>query len=214
MMQEPMDSLPEQPDTVASTGGIKALFSTELKTATLVLCLAFVMSFATLYFLLSWVVNLAVEAGLNIEDALYAGISLNLGAFFGGISLGYLSSKVGLRRIISIFLFSGAAMSVVYANFEASVAVILVLIFVLMYFVQGGFTGLYAVAARLYPTEIRTTGVGFAIGAGRIGAILGPVIAGFILGAGVSISWTFVIFGVPLVIAGIAISKLRNANIS
>ena len=51
------------------------------------------------------------------------------------------------------------------------------------------------------------------IGAGRIGAILGPSIAGFILAAGVSISWTFVIFGLPLVIAGIAIANLSHSNI-
>jgi len=63
------------------------------------------------------------------------------------------------------------------------------------------FTGLYAVAARLYDTEIRTTGVGWAIGAGRLGAIFGPIIAGLLLGAGVSIDWTFILFSLPLIFA-------------
>lgn len=214
MTQEPLDSLPEKLNLDEKGSGLAALLSPELKVPTLVLWLAFMMSFATLYFLFSWVVKLAVEAGLNIAHAMYAGISLNLGAFFGSVSLGYLSSRFGLKPTISIFFLCGAVMSVVYGNFNISVAVVLVLIFILMYFVQGGFTGLYAVAARLYPTEIRTTGVGWAIGAGRIGAILGPSLAGFILGAGISINWTFVIFGLPLVIAGFVISRLPSVNIN
>ncbi len=209
----PLNRLPDIEASSRQSIGVKALLSPALKRSTCILWLAFMMSFATLYFLFSWVVKLAVESGLDIENAMYAGISLNLGAFLGSISLGYLSKKYGLQPVITVFFICGSIMAVAYGNVSVSVMVILVLIFILMYFVQGGFTGLYAVAARLYPTEIRTTGVGWAIGAGRIGAILGPSLAGFFLAAGVSISWTFVIFGLPLVVAGIAIAKLSNPNI-
>ena len=85
----------------------------------------------------------------------------------------------------------------------------LVLVFLLMFFVQGAFTGLYAVAVRIYPTEIRTTGIGWAIGAGRTGAILGPIIAGVLLGAGLSISWTFVVFAAPMVLAALFALRIR-----
>lgn len=208
MTQDPLDSLPEKLDASANGGGLKALFSPPLKTPTLILWLAFMMSFATLYFLLSWVVKLAVESGLNIEDAMFAGIALNLGAFFGSLSLGYLSGKFGLKRIITLFFMVGTVMTIAYGTLNVSVPLVLMLIFLVMYFVQGAFTGLYAIAARIYPTQIRTTGVGWAIGAGRVGAIVGPAAAGFILGSGVSISWTFIIFSVPVVLAGLAIAKL------
>ncbi|WP_193161238.1 MFS transporter [Microbulbifer hainanensis] len=212
MAQAPLDTLPAKENSQKQAGGVKALFSSDLKAATITLWLSFMMSFATLYFLLSWVVKLAVEAGLDVEDAMYAGISLNLGAFFGSITLGYLSSKIGLKKIISIFFICGAVMIVIYGNNNASVAIVLALIFFLMYFVQGGFTGLYAVAARLYPTEIRTTGVGWAIGAGRVGAVLGPAVAGLMLGAGISIDWTFVVFGMPLIIAGFLINRFFTVS--
>jgi len=94
-----------------------------------------------------------------------------------------------------------------------SLTLVLVLIFLLMYFVQGGFTGLYAVAARLYPADIRTTGVGWAIGAGRVGAILGPSVAGFILDAGVPINWTFGIFAVPMILAAVALAGVSGSGI-
>ena len=213
MGHSPLDVLPEKTNSSKVSGGVRALFSNELKTPTLILWTAFMMSFATLYFLLSWVVKLAVESGLSIENAMYAGITLNLGAVFGSLTLGFLSMRFGLKRIISCFFFFGSPIIVAYGNLDVSVFIVLILIFFLMYFVQGGFAGLYAVAARLYPTEIRTTGVGWAIGAGRIGAIIGPAAAGFILGAGVSIGWTFVIFAVPMLVAGAAISALSDRDL-
>lgn len=208
-----LNELPEVPASEHGSGRLTAVLSPNLRTSTLWLWLAFFMSFATLYFLLSWVVKLAVDAGMALEDAMFVGIALNLGAFIGALSLGYLSSRLGLKRMISIFFLIGAIASIVYGNSKVSVPLTLLLIFVMMFFVQGAFIGLYAVAARLYPTEIRTTGIGWSIGAGRIGAILGPALAGFILGAGVSIGWTFFVFAIPIVIAAIAVVKIPSKAI-
>lgn len=210
MGRSAIDALPVTTGGPSDSKGLRALFSADLTIPTVMLWLTFMMSFATLYFLLSWVVKLAVDSGMELRNATYAGIVLNLGAFFGSLSMGYLSSKINLTKVIAFFFPLGAVMCVAYGNLTGSLSVVLVLIFVLMYFVHGGFTGLYAVAARLYPTEIRTTGVGWAIGAGRIGAIVGPAAAGLILGAGISIGWTFVIFAVPLLIAGLLISRLSS----
>ena len=170
------------------------------------------MAFGTLYFLLSWVVQLAIQSGLALENAIYAGVCLNLGGFAGGVSLGALSNRFGLTRIIAVFSVLGGLFGVVYGSANVSVALTLLLVFLLMFFVQGAFTGLYAVAARIYPTEIRTTGVGWAIGAGRIGAICGPLAAGLLIGAGASIGWTFAVFTLPLIITAVFVLKIKLAN--
>ena len=196
----------------ANVGGLAVLMGDKLRAKTINLWLAFFMSFATLYFLLSWVVKLAIDAGLALENAIYAGVCLNLGAFFGSISLGAVSNRFGLTRIIALFFLVGAGFIVAYGSADVTVLWKLVLVFLLMYFVQGAFTGLYAVAARLYDTEIRTTGVGWAIGAGRLGAIFGPIVAGLFLGAGVSIGWTFAIFAVPMVFAAFFVSSIGLAE--
>ena len=179
------------------------------RSETLWLWAAFFMSFATLYFLLSWVVKLAIESGLALENAIYAGVCLNLGGFAGGISLGAISNRFGLTRIIAVFAVLGGVFSIIYGTADVGVALVLVLVFLLMFFVQGAFTGLYAVGARIYPTEIRTTGIGWAIGAGRLGAIFGPIVAGLVLGAGVSIGWTFAIFALPMLLAAIFVTRIR-----
>jgi hypothetical protein len=60
------------------------------------------------------------------------------------------------------------------------------------------------VAAWLYPVEIRNTGIGWGIGAGRLGAVFGPMAGGALVAIGLSMATNFIIFSVPLVIAGIA----------
>jgi benzoate transport len=203
-----LESLPSQQDN-ARTVGLGAILGETFRQRTISLWLAFFMGFATLYFLLSWVVTLALESGLELENAIWAGVCLNLGAFCGSVSLGVLSNRFGLTRIIGVFFLLSAVFVIAYGSARVNVALVLILVFFLMYFVQGAFTGLYAVAARLYPTEIRTTGIGWAIGAGRLGAIFGPIVAGLLLGAGVTIGWTFAIYAVPMFLGALFVTRIK-----
>ena len=82
--------------------------------------------------------------------------------------------------------------------------------FVVGFFVLGGFVGLYMVATRLYAIEIRSTGVGWGIGAGRFGAILGPYLGGILITAQWSTAASFTFFACPLLIAAWAMHALRD----
>lgn len=190
--------------------GIASVLTPSIRQATVMLWLAFMFAFASLYFLFSWVVKLAVDSGLPLQDATLAGISLNLGAFFGSILLGWLASRFGLVKVIAIFFPLGAISTAIYGNADFPLWGVLCALFTLMFFVQGAFTGLYAIAASLYPTSIRTTGVGWAIGAGRVGAISGPAIAGMLIGAQVSLGWTFIFFSLPLLFATVIVLKINQ----
>jgi MFS family permease len=75
--------------------------------------------------------------------------------------------------------------------------------------VQGGFNGFWALAARLYPPEMRSTGIGWALGVGRIGAVVGPVAGGFLVGAHVAIPIIFAIYALPLVVAAAMTLKIK-----
>jgi len=80
--------------------------------------------------------------------------------------------------------------------------------------IQGGFIGLYAVAARIYPTEIRSTGIGCAIGFGRLGAILGPFIGGLLISSGASLYFNFISFAIPVAVAGFITLFIKSPNVS
>lgn len=198
---------PEAGGETINRASVKALFAPARRRATTWLWIAFFTSFATLYFLTSWIPKLASNTGLSLELAIYAGTVFNLGAFFGIITQGTFSHHFGLRGTICTFLIGTALLMVLFGFWEQP-WVILVMFGLIGFGVQGGFVGLYAVAAWLYPTEIRNTGIGWGIGAGRTGAIVGPKIGGTLVGMGLSMSANFIVFAAPLIVAGIATMRV------
>jgi MFS transporter, AAHS family, 4-hydroxybenzoate transporter len=182
---------------------VGVLLTDNYKKSTLMLWIAIFMAFASLYFLVTWIPKLASATGLSVELAIYAGTVFNVGAFCGIISQGYLSGKFGLQKTIFSYLILSALLMLIFGFFNGSILV-LILFGLIGFGIQGGFVGMYSLAARLYPTEIRATGVGWAVGAGRIGAIFGPILGGILIGAGLSMTTNFMIFAIPTLIGGIA----------
>lgn len=191
---------------------LKAILDTGYKTPTIQLWIALFLSFATLYFLTSWIPKLASNAGLSIELAIYAGTVFNVGAFFGIITQGYFSSRIGLKKTIGTFLILTGVVMAIFKLFIGSS--LLLAVFALLGFgIQGGFVGLYAVAARLYPTEFRAMGVGWSIGIGRLGGIIGPAVGGILIGMGLSMVTNFLIYAVPTVVAGLVTLRISSSKI-
>lgn len=207
-----LSSLPVLAEQQNHTAAVSALFTVRRRRSTLLLWLAFFMAFVTLYFLLSWIPKLARNTGLSLDLAIYAGTVFNLGAFFGIAAQGYFSQLFGLRRTIFVFLVATAILMSVFALFTES-ATILMMFGLMGFGVQGGFVGLYTVAARLYPTVVRTTGIGWAIGAGRTGAIFGPMTGGVLVAVGLSMTANFIVFAIPIILAGIATMMIRDQGV-
>ena len=197
-----------QRSAVVKNSGVRSLLSETLRRSTLNLWLAIFMAFATLYFLTTWIPKLASATGLSVRLAIYAGTVFNLGAFCGIVLQGYLASRFGSRKTIFWFLIFTAALMLMFGFFKGS-GVTLVLFGLLGFGIQGGFVGMYALATHLYPVEIRATGVGWAVGAGRIGAIVGPLVGGILIGMGLTMATNFIVFAIPTIISGIATIFIR-----
>ncbi|MBM1107334.1 MFS transporter [Aurantibacter crassamenti] len=212
MQLQPLVELPQKlPKNIGIP--VKQLLTKKYQIPTIQLWTALFFAFGCLYFLVSWIPKLATNAGLSMELAIYSGTVFNVGAFFGIVIQGYISSKMGLKKTIAIFLVSTAVLMAIFQIFIDSNA--LLFIFGLLGFtLQGGFVGLYAVAARMYPTEFRTTGVGWAIGAGRLGGVLGPALGGVLVGMGLSMTANFMIFAVPALLAGVVTYFISSMEIS
>jgi benzoate transport len=196
----------------AALQGLASLFRPEYRAATISLWLAFVMSVATLYFLQSWVPQLTANAGLPNSQAYWAGTILNLGAFIGMASVGYLADHFGLRRVIATYLGAGAAVMLLFSLLQTTPAILAGLGTIGL--MQGGFIGLYAVSARIYPSAVRVTGIGWAAGVARCGAILGPFVAGLLVAGGMGMTGSFFVFAIPLAIAALAVLSMRSPELS
>jgi MFS family permease len=204
--------LPAMTEEARAKPGVGSLFAQHRAEATVKLWIAFFMGFATLYFLTTWIPNLARNTGLSVELAIYAGTVFNLGAIFGNVLQGYISQIIGLRKaIISFYAITGLLM-IAFGYIEGN-WIILITFGLIGFGSQGGLIGLYAIGARLYPTEIRNTGIGWAIGAGRTGAIISPTIGGTLVNAGLSLVGSFLAFVAPLVFACAAIGWIRSREI-
>ena len=160
---------------------------TEGRTAgTLLLWVPFFMNLLILYFILSWLPSLLRQAGMPISAGITAVLSFSIGGIAGTIVQGPLMKTVGVfPAIVGEFLASLALVvlaSVIFANFQVMMAVT----FILGITVQGAQAGINALSAMYYPTVIRSTGVGWALGIGRVGSIIGPIIGGIML----SRQWT------------------------
>ena len=192
---------------------VRRLFSNELRSSTFMLWTAIFFGFMTLYTLMSWVPNIAKEAKMPYEMATYVGTALNLGAFTGVFVMGLSISKFGIRKVIVLFLTLGFLIMVAYGSFQLSYLAMFILTFFIGFFVQGGFNSLFPTATRVYPEEIRSTGVGLAMGIGRFGAILGPVIFGILTDSGFSVAARFIIFSIPLLIAAFFAFNIPSKNL-
>ena len=203
-----LETMPAAP-AVAAKPSVTSILTPDYRNWTLLLWCGFFMAFLTLYFLFSWVPKITVDAGLPVDKGIYIGTALNFGAFLGGSILGYLSDRFGVRPLIIWFFTGGVVFMLAFGFSPPEVGLLLILAFLLGFCVLGGFVGFYISAACLYHTEIRTTGVGWSIGAGRTGAIIGPYLGGVLINMGYSTSVNFIVFAVPLVLACVAIYLLR-----
>ncbi|WP_297695400.1 MFS transporter [uncultured Eudoraea sp.] len=192
---------------------VNKLLNKEFSMPTLQLWTALFMAFGCLYFLISWIPKLTEATGLSMSLAIYAGTVFNMGAFFGIITQGFISSRMGLKRTVALFLGITGILMATFKLFIGSGALLFV-IGLLGFTLQGGFVGLYVVAARIYPTEFRTTGLGWAIGVGRLGGVIGPALGGILIGIGLSMAENFMIFSIPVILAGFITFYLASTKLS
>jgi benzoate transport len=190
-------------------GNMLKLLTSERRIATLTLWMTFFLCFSTLYFLLSWIPKLMEQTGYSPEIGRLAFFLFNLGAVIGIFILGTMATRWKLSNIVSVFLFSSAVFMVIFAAAPNQLTLLLSIIFVVGLLQQGGFVGLYAAAVKIYPTEIRSTGIGWAIGLGRFGAVAGPAIAGYLIASGLNMSANYYVFAVPMAIGGLLAYRLH-----
>lgn len=212
--KELLDSMPTviEEDKVARggmVGGMKKLLDKDHRRVTLTLWTAFLLCFSTLYFLMSWIPALMEDSGFDATVGRQAFFLFNLGGVMGIYLMGWLSTRYKLTDMICYLSLIAAVGMVIFALVPTQLNLMLVLTLLIGIVQQGGFTGLYGAAAKAYPTDIRSTGIGWAIGLGRFGAVLGPAVAGYLIAAGLDMSANYFIFAVPMAVGGLIAYRLH-----
>lgn len=197
------------PDAVAD-GRAGALWTASFRRRTLALWGAVFFGLMVLYFIVSWIPKLSIQAGLSETDGIYAGALYNFGAFVGTAGMSLLALRVPLGRLVPAMLAAAAVAMLAFGTLHLPVGPTLALAFTIGVLLQGGYNGVWPLAAGAYPAAIRATGVGWAMGVGRAGAIIGPMLGGVLMDAKVALPLLFGAYCVPLLIcAGCAFAVAR-----
>jgi AAHS family 4-hydroxybenzoate transporter-like MFS transporter len=211
MGHEALGSLPAQKTTTKAS--VKDIFTPEYRASTILLWIGIFFGFMTLYTLISWVPSIATDSGMPFKTATYVGTILNIGAFAGSTGIGWLAARFKIKNLIFTFFLIAFAIMIAYGSLTLNTAMIFIITFFIGIFVQGGFNGYWPATTRVYKTEIRTTGVGWATGAGRFGAIAGPALFGILSDMNLSVPSLFALFSIPLIISGIAAYLVPSKNL-
>ncbi len=200
----PIKALPPKPPA-ADRQTVSLLLSKPYRGQTASLWTSFFASLLVIYFLISWTPQILASAGLPLDRSILGGILLNGGGAAGMLVLGLLSAWYPLHQLISGYFCLGAVFMVVFALSGSTLPLLVAITAVIGFFTYGSLIGLYALAAQQYPASARSTGVGWAIGVGRIGSIVGPYVAGLMIGWGWERSTYYLVLAAPLVAGAVAV---------
>jgi AAHS family 4-hydroxybenzoate transporter-like MFS transporter len=180
------------------------LFADGRALMTMLLWVIFFMSLLDLYFLNSWLPTVLHDSGLAEATAIRMTAMFQVGGAVGAFILGRTFDRRKSFGALAL-AYSGAAVCVFFIGMAgASTLLQGLLVFAAGICVVGGQTGSNAMAAESYPTQIRSTGVGWALGIGRIGSIVGPMLGAVLLSSQLEMKRVFWAAAVPPVIAVIA----------
>ena len=180
---------------------------------TILLWIGFFMSLIDIYLLTSWLPTVFHNAGITLSLAVIATAVFQGGGVAASLVLGSFVDRFGAYRVLTSTYFLGAV-CVALLGYSHSVPAIMVCTFFAGVGVIGGQTGANALAASFYPTYIRSTGVGWALGIGRIGSIVGPVFGGIMLSLHLPLTTVFLAGAVPSLVGSAAIFLMGRTQVS
>lgn len=192
-------------DTKGKGVAVLELFREGRALRTLCLWLAFFCCLLMVYALSSWLPKLMANAGYSLGSSLSFLLALNFGGMAGAILGGWLGDRFNLSKVVVGF-FIAAVLSISLLGFNSPMPLLYLLIAVAGATTIGTQVLLYACAAQFYGLSIRSTGLGWASGIGRNGAIVGPLLGGALMGINLPLQLNFMAFAIPGAIAAIAMS--------
>jgi AAHS family 4-hydroxybenzoate transporter-like MFS transporter len=163
---------------------VKHLFTEGRTFGTILLWIPYFMNLLIIYFIGSWLPALLRQSGFSVAAGSTAAAFFSFGGVFGCLVEGWLIKKFGAFGVL-LGEFGVATLSITaLAKIPSSYSLMLAVAFISGLMVIGAQGGLNAIASNFYPTAVRSTGLGWALGVGRIGSIVGPLLGGMLLGMG------------------------------
>lgn len=192
-----------------SSGGPLTLLGSHLRRRTVLLWLAFITVMFGFYFVNSWTPTLLVGSGLSEGDAVTAGMAISLGGTVGSVLYGVAAAVRSPRTVLIGFALLSAAAMIAFILSTSVLALAFGIGVLVGALINGCIAGVYTVGPPLYDTRTRSTGMGWALGMGRIGAILSPTAAGMLKDSGWTAVQLYVLAAVVIALCAVVLTGLK-----
>ncbi|WP_445115815.1 MFS transporter [Acinetobacter sp. WZC-1] len=208
----PLEQLPRYEKAAQQSGSdVAKLFQGPLGIQTLCLWLAFFLVMFGFYFVMSWTPKILIAMGMSADQGVSTGILISIGGIFGAALIGLLASRIKIFYALNLFLGLTALSVFLFVAVSSQVSIALMVGLCLGTLINGCVAGLYSISPTIYDAGIRSRGVGYAIGFGRIGAILSPTVAGIFLDQGFAPATLYACYGIVFILAIFLILALGRA---
>jgi benzoate transport len=181
------------------------IFSPQFVRITLLMSFAYFFHVISFYFIVKWIPKIVVDMGFSASSAAGVLVWLNVGGATGGAVLGLLSLRFGLKGLTMLVLAMSTVMLAVFGRAQADLTHLSIICAITGFFTNAGIVGLYGILAQVFPSDLRATGTGFAVGTGRAGSVLAPIIAGFLFSGGYGLEFVAVAMGIGSFAAAVAL---------
>jgi AAHS family 4-hydroxybenzoate transporter-like MFS transporter len=195
----------------AGRSSVAGLFRGGRALGTALLWTALFLSLLLTVFMVNWLPLVARAAGIDLRDAVLAVSALNVGGIVGSYAIGKLCNRYGPIKPIALAYGLGGLSVAMIGMVGHSGEQLLLAAFVAGMLTVGAQMCTIGLSASFYDTSLRATGVGWSLGAGRVGAVIGPIIGGVLIGAGLSTLTLFLIAGVVALGASLAVFLITRA---
>jgi AAHS family benzoate transporter-like MFS transporter len=185
--------------------GPQKLFVGGYSLGTILFWMATFCALLLVYGLNTWLPQIMRQAGYPLGSALSFLLVFNLGSIVGSLIGGRVADRTGTKPVI-VVSFALAALGVAALSAEPATVLIYVLLALGGYGTIGTQNLLNSYVTSYYPGTVRATGIGWSLGVGRLGGILGPSIGGLILGSSLGLDWNFYFFGAIAVVGALVVA--------
>ncbi len=189
---------------------LAALWSPSMSRTTLMLWLLWIAITFSYYGFFTWIPTLLVKQGMTITKSFGYSIIIYLAQIPGYYSAAFVSEKLDRKWTIVLYMLLGGVSAYLMSNARVDASITLAG-FLLSFFMNGTYAGIYAYTPELYPTAFRTTGMGVASSFGRIGGLSAPIVIGYTY-ARIGFAGVFTITTIVLVIGALAVALLGIAT--
>jgi len=200
------------PDEPGVERSVMDLFKPGLLATTVLMTFAYFAHMTSFYFILKWVPKIIVDLGFAPTAAAGVLLWVNVGGATGGVIFGLLATRIGLKRLTIATLIGSCAMIIAFGRGATDIVGLTTRVALAGSFANATVVGLYSLFARVFPTHVRASGTGFAVGVGRGGAVIAPVIAGYLFQAGCSLQTVATLMGLGSLAAAVALLALQDRD--